>query len=289
MTEETPKSRILKALRVAGVSQSDLADELGIDRASVSEMLKKAGDPPTKYLKATAKLTDFRLEWLMTGDGHEVDKPLVHIPYPGDVREASESYLKGKKIEVRQVVTTVDARGRDLISMVHVKAQAGYLRGYGDPHFIEKLPAFNLPIIKGGGQYRMFEVDGDSMLQIGGGGLHDGDIVISQYVEDIFSIKDRRVYVVISTEGVCVKRVLNRLKDKEHPVLICQSDNKNGQHADIIVRAHEIIEVWELKAYISRQLGFASDIWEILNNIEARVALQDQKIEKIANERLLGG
>jgi len=60
----------------------------------------------------------------------------------------------------------------------------------------------------------------------------------------------------------------------------------NGQHKDIIVRPHEIIEVWELKAFISKQLGFATDIWDLLNRVESQVALMNEKIRRIEEERL---
>jgi len=282
MAEETAKSRILLALKESGVTQSRLAEELGLDRASVSEMLNKAGEPPSKYIKATARLTYFYVEWLTTGNG---PKHPVSIIYHPEIQEANAEYLSGKSI--RPVTVVVNQQGKELMTYVPVRAQAGYLKGYGDPHYIEKLPAFSLPILKDGA-YRMFEVDGDSMLQQGGGGLHDGDIVISQYIEDFFTLKDRRVYVVISTDGVCVKRCINRLKDKENPILICQSDNKNGQHPDIIVRPHEIIEVWELKAFISRQLGFATDLWDMLSNVEKQVALMNEKIKRIEEERAGG-
>jgi hypothetical protein len=87
--------------------------------------------------------------------------------------------------------------------------------------------------------------------------------------------------VVISKEGVCIKRCLNRLREKENPVLVCKSDNKNGQHADIILRPHEIIEVWELKAFISKQLSFATDLWDVINNMEVQLALVRDQVKRI--------
>lgn len=280
------KKRIIEALEKSGKTRHALADMLGLGRGAVSDMLNKDGDPPVKYLQATVQLTGFRFEWLRTGEGEERgigsedNKPAL-------LQEAhTEEYLKGRKARI--ITVTVDKAGTDLMVYVPVKAQAGYPAGHGDAHYIEKLPAFSLPILKNG-QYRMFEVDGESMLQIGGGGLHDGDIVISQYVEDIFSLRDNRVYVVISTDGVVVKRCLNRLAEKENPVLILKSDNKNGQYPDIILRPHQIVEVWELKAFISKQLGFATDIWKIMSDLEVKIALMDEKIERIANDKLLPG
>ncbi|HMG90750.1 MAG TPA: S24 family peptidase [Chryseolinea sp.] len=285
----TRNQRIKHALRVSGVSQEKLADALGITQAAVGKQLNKAEEIDSmNFLKAIESLTGHSFEWLRTGEGKEHDLYMLL----GRVQKGAEEpivdtkYLQGKSI--RPVTVTVNSQGKELTTLVGVRAQAGYLKGYGDPHYIEKLPAFNLPILKEG-SYRMFEVDGDSMLQQGGGGLHDGDIVIAQYIEDIFTLKDRRVYVVISTEGVAVKRCINRLKDKDNPILICQSDNKNGQHPDIIVRPHEIIEVWELKAFISRQLGFATDLWDMLSNVEKQVALMNEKIKRIEEERAGGG
>ena len=62
----------------------------------------------------------------------------------------------------------------------------------------------------------MFQVSGESMLQLGGGGLHDGDIVIGQYLEDIFSLRDNRVYVIISTEVETFCLVLNVAPPGQH-------------------------------------------------------------------------
>ncbi len=94
------------------------------------------------------------------------------------------------------------------------------------------------------------------------------------------------MYVVISTEGVCVKRCINRLKDKENPVLILNSDNKNGQHPAIILRPHEIVEVWDLKAFISRQLSFATDLWEVINDLQVKQALLNEKVNGMAGKLL---
>ncbi len=286
--------RIKEVLKASKVSQTELAKALGVSHAAVNERLNKEEDIDSiQFLHTVSALTAVPLEYLITGDvdlatlGPLKNKQHNTLKEVTVVTEGYDKvYLEGKRI--RPITVTVNPQGKELITFVPVRAQAGYLKGYGDPHYIEKLPAFNLPILKDGA-YRMFEVDGDSMLQQGGGGLHDGDIVIAQYVEDFFTIKDRRVYVVISTDGVCVKRCINRLKDPQNPILVCQSDNKNGQHKDIIVRPHEIIEVWELKAFISKQLGFATDLWDLLSKVETQVALMNEKIKRIEEERAGSG
>jgi len=193
--------------------------------------------------------------------------------------ETSEHYLRGDSI--RPVTVTVDRTGKELITYVPVRAQAGYRKGFGDPHYIEKLPAYSLPI-NVSGTHRMFQVDGNSMRQLGGGGLHDGDIVIASYVEDIFSLKDGRVYVVVSTEGIIIKRCINRLLT-EDKVLVANSDNKSGEYPPIILHPHEILEVWELKAYISKQLSLATDLWDVLNDMQVKMALLDDEVKQLRN------
>ncbi len=132
----------------------------------------------------------------------------------------------------------------------------------------------------------MFQVDGDSMLQLGGGGLHDGDIVIAQYTEDILSIRDNRVYVIVSVDGIFVKRCLNRLKEQQNPLLVCNSDNKNGQHPPRILHAHEILEVWELKAFYKQDSSsFNTDLWQVLSDLQFQQAVMNDKIKDLEKER----
>lgn len=277
------KDRIDQALRMAGKTRADLAREMNLERGSVSGMLNKEGDPPIRYLEATSKITGRTVRWILTGSEDTIDQSLGYLNEPSLEYNAKAvaDYLKGKHI--RPVVATVDASGRELITYVPVKARAGYQRGFGDPEYIETLPAFNLPIMKEG-TYRMFQVDGNSMMQLGGGGLHDGDIVIARYVEDVFSIRDNRVYVVVSSDGILIKRCLNRLKTDEH-VLICNSDNKSGDYPPIILHPQEILEVWELKAYLSKQLSFATDLWDVIGDLQANQALLQAKVEALQTQQ----
>lgn len=279
--EETPlnpvKKRISDVIEPRGL-KAKLAKMLGFERASISDMLKTPGDPPVHYVKAVSELTGRRVEWLLTGEGPElVDNAVPYAPEP-----INDEYLSGKNI--RPITVTVDRTGKELMTYVPVRAQAGYRRGFGDPHYIEKLPAFSLPI-NVSGTHRMFQVDGNSMRQLGGGGLNDGDIVIAQYVEDIFSMKDGRVYVIITNEGVIVKRCINRLLTPDR-VLVANSDNKSGEYPPIILHPNEILEVWELKAFISKQLSLATDLWDIINDMQVKMALMEDKLKGIEQTRL---
>lgn len=270
------------------ISNKQVAEWLGMTNSRMSQKFKEGIWDSVDELKKISAYTGYRLDWIITGSGLEKDTFYEELADSMHVKEilakVSESeleYLKGDK--VRTIAVTVDKSGRELMSFVPVRAQAGYMKGYGDPHFIETLPAFSLPTFTEG-SYRMFQVDGSSMLQMGGGGLHDGDIVIAQYLEDFFTIRDNRVYVVVCDEGVVVKRCLNRLKSDDQ-VLILKSDNKSGDYPDMVLHASEIREVWELKAFLSRQLSFATDLWEVISELQAQQALLTQKLNKLDNEK----
>lgn len=285
---ESRNERIKRALSEAKVSQEKLANALGVTDAAVNGRLNSDKDiDSVAFIEAVSGLTGRSKNWLIYGlepsEYSNLDK--VFLGHKSNMKrfyasEASEKYLAGQ--EIRTIPIMVDATGRELMTFVPVKAQAGYMKGYGDPHFIETLPAFNLPTFTEG-SYRMFQVDGNSMLQLGGGGLHDGDIVIAQYLEDFFSIRDNRVYVVVCAEGVVVKRCLNRLKTDDQS-LILKSDNKNGDYPDMVLHASEIREVWELKAFISRQLSFATDLWDVISELQAQQAIMKEKLKEIGHE-----
>lgn len=280
-------------------SQQKVGDRLGISRQAVNMRLTADKDIDSiEFIEAVSELTGYSAIELLYGDtkgtSNSVPRLARDIAYsmahpddmpPANLAREDESinkdYLTGKNI--RPVTVTVDRTGKELITYVPVRAQAGYRRGFGDPQYIEKLPAFSLPI-NVLGTHRMFQVDGNSMRQLGGGGLNDGDIVIASYIEDIFSMKDGRVYVIVNTEGVIVKRCINRLLTADR-VLVANSDNKSGEYPPIILHPNEILEVWELKAFISKQLSLATDLWDIVNDLQVKQAMMDDELKNLKQLR----
>ncbi|WP_258930695.1 XRE family transcriptional regulator [Flavobacterium oreochromis] len=98
-------------------------------------------------------------------------------------------------------VITINEDGKENINLIGAQARAGYLNGYADPEYIEKLPAFSMPMLNEG-TYRCFEVKGNSMTTT----IHDGDYIFGRYVENFEDIVDGRIYVIVSKyDGVVVK------------------------------------------------------------------------------------
>ena len=69
------------------------------------------------------------------------------------------------------------------IHLVPVKAAAGYLAGYADPEFIDELNTFTLPMLAPG-NYRAFEIVGDSMLP-----TPSGSVIVGEKIDNVEEVK----------------------------------------------------------------------------------------------------
>lgn len=271
----------IKSLREKkGLSQAGLGSEIGVSRAAVS--LIEAGKAFTidNALKISGVL-GVSLDYLLTGVNNTL--------HPVNKEEVAEPRGKVQVNEAHPVLVTVDHTLNEVITFVPTRAQAGYLVGYGDPEFIHELPAFGFPGFNHG-IFRAFEVQGYSMLQYEGAGLYPSDIVIAQYVESPAQIKDNRVYVVASDEGLLIKRCVNRLESASK--LICNSDNKNGDYPPIILDRDQIKEVWEFKGKFSRQIPKATRVFDEITELQTQLTLMadqlretTQRVDRLANEK----
>ena len=172
-------------------------------------------------------------------------------------------------------IITVDAAGNDNVVYVPVKARAGYLLGYGDAEFIETLPTFRLPGLSNA-TYRMFEVDGPSMAP---NVLH-GDRIIGEWVDALDKIRDNRVYVIVHSGGVAVKRVVNRLKERGK--LYLKSDTVVHRHEfpTVEIDPEDVKEVWYGRMKISSDFSEPAEVYHRLADLELDVLEMKKMIGK---------
>ena len=171
-------------------------------------------------------------------------------------------------------VIAVNQNDEENVVYVPIKARAGYLDGYGDPEYIETLPAFNMPQLNNG-TYRCFEVQGNSMVRT----FFDGDLVFGKYVEDLRDVKDGRVYVIVSkNDGIVLKRVINRIEERNK--LILKSDNKDGNYPTYTIDDEDIVEVWYVSMFASKQMPEPIDIYDRLHELESKIVELDGIIQQ---------
>jgi transcriptional regulator with XRE-family HTH domain len=242
--------RYLRKLR--GWTQEDFANKINIKRSLIGAYEEERAEPRLEVIEQICSIFKLSLE---------------------DVLLKDLSAAKGSSyLEQRRKLKTSTTSLAD-IQFVPIKAAAGYLAGYADPDFLDELNTFTLPMLAPG-QYRAFEIIGDSMLP-----TPSGSVIVGEKVEDLEELKNSNTYVVLSkSEGVVYKRVMkhNRTKNK----LTLMSDNP--QYEPYNVNAEDVLEMW--KAVYILQKANTVQRWDVnslagmVNNLQEQVSSLKKKL-----------
>jgi hypothetical protein len=160
------------------------------------------------------------------------------------------------------------------IPFVPMKAAAGYLAGYADPEFIDELNTFTLPMLTGG-NFRAFEIIGDSMLP-----TPSGSVIVGEKVNDLEEIKNDTPCIVVSrNEGIVYKRVQKNGKQKDKLTLI----SDNPVFHPYTVNTEEVIEMWQAQVVISK--ANSQHRWDMnqLANVVSDLQQQVSSLQKKMN------
>jgi len=228
----------IKYLRKAkGLTQSELANNLGVNRAMIGSYEENRAVPKLSVLQDIAYFFSISIDNLIKFKLWE-DQSVLDQNINTD--------FKGTRLRV--VSTVVDKTDKEFITTVPIKASAGYTNGYSDPEFIEELPHFSLPLneLSKERTYRIFQIKGDSMLP-----LKPGSYVICEYLTNWEEINDNKPYIVISKdEGIVYKRLINKISDSGE--LILKSDNQ--EYSPYSIHVDSIFEIWKALGFISFEL-----------------------------------
>jgi transcriptional regulator len=271
------KERVLYISENKGITREKFFDDLGITYGNFKGKAKEKALSSDVLAKIITKYPDINPEWLLTGNG----KMLKSEGATEVIKTPRVEIIEPIKVEGRSLmpkVVVVDNSDNDRIPLVSIKAQAGYLEGYDDSNYIEELPTYSVPDMRNG-TYRMFQVSGFSMYPT----LQDGSYVIGKFVENWEWLSDNRVCVVVTErDGVIVKRVTNRAREKGF--LYCKSDNRDYKH--ITVRVEDIREIWECQAHISFEFLDPVTNYQKIAELEVNVSELQDKVEKLETQLL---
>lgn len=273
-------------------NQSEFALKLGVSSSLITDIRNGRTKPGINALRGFVKnFKMISLDYLIAGTGKlvpEYDNTPSRsdsLNTVNDIKEAYTPNLSEGKLHPKQVkslhptlhptkkmtlpkVVTVDKTGNDNIVMVPVVARAGYLSGYGDPEYIRELPTYHIPRLQNG-TFRAFEVDGHSMTPT----VTHGDIVFAEWCEHFDHITDDTVYVIITkTDGIVIKRVLNRIS--QYGFLVAKSDSVTNkrQYPNLNIPPGDVIELWRAKMHLSADFTTPHSIWDRINDLEAAIA-----------------
>ncbi len=242
--------RYLRKLR--GWTQEEFANKLKIKRSLVGAYEEGRAEPRLDVLENIASIFKLTLDQLLLTDLAASGK--------------AGSYLDKR----REMKLTGNAQ---IIQFVPVKAAAGYLAGYADPDFLDELNTFTLPMLAAG-NYRAFEIVGDSMLP-----TPSGSVIVAEKTENLEDIKSSNTYIVVSKgEGIVYKRVMknNRLKNKFTLV------SDNPQYSPYNISKEDIIEVWKAQMIITKanmeQRWNVNQLAGLVSNLQEQVSTLKRKL-----------
>jgi phage repressor protein C with HTH and peptisase S24 domain len=208
---------------------------------SLSEILKGRRDVTIELLRKAVEKYKINPIYIYTGEGPMFMSEEDHTSF-------------------RLLTIVTNAEEDERIVHVPVPAQAGYAGELSNPTFIQDLPTYTLPDYKYKvGTHRSFDVAGDSMEPT----LFEGDKVVCSFVEPALwesSIKDNYVYVVVTRADVLVKRVINRIKEKNLLELV----SDNPYYDSYTMSINELREIWYVRAKVSPFLPSPQNIQNYL-------------------------
>ena len=205
-------------------AQQKIADDLLITRGRYEKYEDGSSEPPIEILIRLSKYYRISIDLLV---GLDLSKYTLE---------------KMMKLPDNRTILpiTVDEKGENKIEIIPEKAQMGYLQGYSDPGYIEKLQTISLPFLRNG-KFRAFPASGDSMPP-----FKNGTFIVGKYVEKVSDLKNNKTYIFITqNEGVVYKR----FEKKTSRNITVSSDNPLYKPYDI--KLSELVEIWEYACSIN--------------------------------------
>ncbi|WP_018615615.1 XRE family transcriptional regulator [Segetibacter koreensis] len=249
MSQAGKNLKYLRKLR--GWTQEEFASKLKIKRSLLGAYEEERAEPRIEVLETVSGIFKMSLDELLLQD----------------VSSAKGSSYLEKRRYLKMSSATSE------IQFVPVKAAAGYLAGYADPEFIDELNTFTLPMLAAG-NYRAFEIIGDSMLP-----TLSGSVIVGEKVEEIDQVKSSNTYIVVSrSEGIVYKRVLRSNRSKNKVTLV----SDNPLYEPYQVNTEEIVELWQAQMIIAKanvqQRWDVNQLANLVNNLQEQVSTLKKKM-----------
>ena len=235
--------------RMRGWTQQEMSERLGIKRSLLGAYEEGRAEPRTDVLETMSDLHKLTIDDLLRKD----------------LASPAENFLQKRR--------QLKSAQKQLIVFVPVKAAAGYLTGYADEEFIEELNTFTLPML-GAGDYRAFEITGDSMLPV-----ESGSVIVGHKVDGWDQIRNNFAYVVITrTEGIVFKRVLKSNRTKQKVTLV----SDNPVYEPYSVPVDQVLEFWQTDAVISKtnqkQTISMNHLADMVNHLQEQVSVLKKRV-----------
>ena len=244
------------------ITQGQLADLLETKRSLIGSYEEGRGVPKLSIIGRMAEIFEVSMDNLLAVDLSQEKAEVGR-------QKSEEKKNIGSGLKVLSVVVTPE--NDELISIVPVKASAGYLNGRADAEYITQLPRFSMPVaeLSQGRSYRVFQIKGDSMLPV-----TPGSYIFCDYVEEVADIREGKPYVLItSDEGIVYKRIFLSGENQ----LRLKSDNQ--EYEPYTIETSSVLEIWRALGFLSFELPEPDTL--NVQKLSAVVAKMQEELKKV--------
>jgi phage repressor protein C with HTH and peptisase S24 domain len=228
---------LLEIRKLIGMNQADFARELKMSRELINK-IERGKSPVSK--RTTSRLKSLLERYSLNDPSHDVN--ILGKASQKEPRHSNQPYLLQRREQ-----KNIDAPF--LVSLVAIKAQAGYIKGYEQVDYMDTLEKYSLPpgVNPTGAVWRYFEIDGDSMEPT----LSAGDVVLATMVpvEDWNDIKNFSVYIILTHDQLLIKRLYQ--KSRTEWVMI--SDNEEA-YPQVLLPTEDVKQLWLFRRHIRSRI-----------------------------------
>lgn len=229
--------RVELIIEKEGLNKNSFSKAIGIsNNVTITRIINEHRTPSRATCeKIVSAFPAYNLEWLLTGEGNM----LTDAP--------SQTYHSNAR--------PIDDLSYMNVPVIHIKAQCGYLAGYGDTEYIDTLPTMPVIVDKTyHGKYRIFEAEGDSMDDNSRLAICDGDKVLAREVRrDLWlpklHINDWYFVIIHRTKGISIKQITAQ-DDKGN--ITCHSLNELFN--DYTVNLDDVVEIYNVIKVVERNM-----------------------------------
>lgn len=260
-----PNAGILKQLvDETGYTVSRLEREMGYSNGALAKAIKQNGILKQERIdKLFSIFPNLNRGWLNSGKGSIFLKNNEIANGVGGNNPVVQTIPESNAIPVGAPVGRhVTSTGNQLLKMengeyvfftplVHAKAQAGYLTGWGDEEYMEELPLFGIFVKEPPlGRYMSFTIVGDSMDdgsedQIKDGWIATGRKINRSHWQNKLHLHQYKDYIIHHKEGIMCKRITDH--DVEIGEITCHSLNPDKkQYPDFVLQLDDVVELFNI-------------------------------------------
>lgn len=209
--------------KILNISQTELAKELGVTQSQIAKIETGKSsvtmDIIDRMVKLGANFSD------IIGNSKE------------EVREIDPEYIE--------------------VELISKYAYAGYLTGYGDMEYLEMLPKVKVIVDRMvRGNYKCFEVKGDSMVDGSFESWLDGDIVLGREVKrDLWLPKlhiNKCDFIIVHKDGILLKRIISQ--DNNNGTITIHSLNPDkSTYPDEEIYLDDVMQIFSTVQLVKRE------------------------------------